>query len=152
MIILRAKPGDSEKILHLVRELRKLAYLEMGSPVPKQLVSPISKKFLIKLFKRSDTYIFVAKEMKKIVGFCLAIEIPKIADGKNRIEILELFIDEKYRGKGIGSEFLHKIEGIAQKKGLHYVKVATGTEMKSNEFYRKNGYIHFENLYRKKVG
>lgn len=152
MIIRKAKPGDSKEILHFVAELRRSAYLEMEQPVPDQLLHPISGKFLITLFERHDIHMFVAQEKEKILGFCMAVETPKISEARNRIDILELVIDEKQRGKGIGSAFLRKIETIAKKTNSIYIKVATGTKMKSNEFYKKNGYIHFENLYRKKIG
>lgn len=142
---------DALKILHLARQLRKSAYLEMGLPVPEQLTDPLSEKYLLTLFDRPDIHILVAKEESEVIGFCMAVETPKITEGRNRIEIYELIIDKKHQGKGIGSAFLHEVERIAKEKGILYVKVATGTEMKSNEFYKKNGYVHFENLYRKKV-
>ncbi|MBI4973116.1 GNAT family N-acetyltransferase [Candidatus Roizmanbacteria bacterium] len=151
MYIQEAKINDSKKILHLAGQLRKSAYLEMGLPIPAQLVDPASEKYLLTLFDRSDIHLIVAKENDEIIGFCMAVETPKITEGRNRIDILELIIDEKNRSKGIGSAFLRSVEKIAKHRGLLYVKVATGTKMKSNEFYKKNGYLHIENMYRKKI-
>lgn len=151
MIIHKANPSDVRKMLHLAGQLRKSAYLEMNYPVPSQLVDQTSEKYLLTLFNRSGIYLLVAKEKGEIIGFCMAIETPKIAEARNRIEIYELIVDMKHRGKGIGSAFLHEVEKIAKEREILYVKVATGTKLKANEFYRKNGYVHFENLYRKKV-
>lgn len=151
MLICKATTDEVSKILHLAGQLRKSAYLEMGLPVPLHLTDPSSGNYLLTLFKHPGIHLLVAKEKGEIIGFCMAVETPKITEGRNRIEIYELIIDKKHQGKGIGSAFLHEVGRIAKKKGILYVKVATGTEMKSNEFYKKNGYVHFENLYRKKV-
>lgn len=152
MLICKATTNEVSKILHLAGQLRKSAYMEMGLPVPEQLTDPLSDKYLLTLFNRPDIHLLVAKVKSEAIGFCMAVETPKITEGRNRIEIYELIIDKKHQGKGIGSAFLHEVERIAKEKGILYVKVATGTMMKSNEFYKKNGYVHFENLYRKKVG
>ncbi len=151
MLIHNASLSDAEKILELAGQLRKSAYLEMNYPLPAQLLDPKSEEYLLTLLNRPDIHLLVAKEKDEIIGFCMAVETPKITEGRNRIEAYELIIDEKHQGKGIGSAFLKEVENIAKEKGILYVKVATGTNMKSNEFYKKNGYVHFENLYRKKV-
>lgn len=150
MLIHNASLSDAEKILELAGQLRKSAYLEMNYPLPAQLLDPKSEEYLLTLLNRL-TYIFLLPKKDEIIGFCMAVETPKITEGRNRIEAYELIIDEKHQGKGIGSAFLKEVENIAKEKGILYVKVATGTNMKSNEFYKKNGYVHFENLYRKKV-
>lgn len=152
MLIHEASLEDITKILHFVGQLRKSAYIEMGLPVPEQLTDPSSREYLLTLFNRPDIHLLVAKYKDEIIGFCMAVETPKITEARNRIEIYELIIDERHQGKGIGSAFLKEVEKIAKEKGILYVKVATGIKMKSNEFYKKNGYVHFENLYRKKVG
>lgn len=151
MHIGKASQKDAQKILHFAGQLRKSAYVEMNYPVPTQLMDPKSEEYLLKLFNRPDIHVLVAKEKGEVIGFCMAVETPKISEGRNRMEIYELMIEEKYQGKGIGSAFLKEVEKIAKEKGILYVKVATGTKMKSNEFYKKNGYVHFENLYRKKI-
>lgn len=151
MHIKKAVSKDVVRILQLSGQLRKSAYVEMNYPVPTQLVDPNSEKYLLTLFDRSEIHLLVAKEKGEIIGFCMAVETPKITEGRNRIEIYELIIDKKHQGKGIGSAFLKEVEKIAKEKGILYVKVATGIKMKSNEFYKKNRYVHFENLYRKKL-
>lgn len=151
MHIKKACSRDSTRILYLAGQLRKSAYVEMNYPIPTQLVHPDSKKYLLTLFNSPDIHLLVAKEEDEIIGFCMAVETPKITEARNRIEIYELIINKKHQGKGIGSAFLQEVEKIAKEKGILYIKVATGTKMKSNEFYKKNGYVHFENLYRKKV-
>lgn len=151
MHIQNANPSDIKRILNLAGQLRRSAYVEMNYPIPAQLVDSNSEKYLLTLFNRPDIHILVAKEKGEVIGFCMAVETPKISEGRNRMEIYELMIEEKYQGKGIGSAFLKEVERIVKDKGLLYIKVATGTKMKSNEFYKKNGYVHFENLYRKKV-
>ena len=99
MIIQKANSGDSHRILELVVQLRKSACLEMGEQVPSQLLNIESETYLKSLFNRLETYLFIAKEHNEIVGFCMAVETPKITEAKNRLDILELVVDEKHRGK-----------------------------------------------------
>ncbi len=50
-----------------------------------------------------------------------------------------LYVDEKYRGKGIGSKLIHEVEKIAKEKNLIGVRIETW-DFQAREFYEKNGY------------
>lgn len=151
MKIYKARKGDTKVILEMVAELKRSAYKEMNHPVPEQLLDPTSDEFLHSLYDRPDVHLFLAYEGDQANGFCMAVEVPKISEARNRIDVIELVVHPDFRGKGIGSVLLQHIEKIAKAKNMVVIKVATGTKMRSNEFYKKHGYTHFENLYRKKI-
>ncbi len=54
-----------------------------------------------------------------------------------------LFVEEKYRKKGIGSSLLGQIEGIAIKEGIRHFHLNTGSFQVGPRFYEKHGYEIF---------
>jgi ribosomal protein S18 acetylase RimI-like enzyme len=62
-----------------------------------------------------------------------------------------LWVNEKYRGQGIGSDLLKEIEAAAMTKGFYGSHLET-TDFQAAEFYRKNGYEVFGELEGKPEG
>ncbi len=60
-------------------------------------------------------------------------------------QIRYMAVDEKYRGQGIGSMMLRRLEEIAKKKGAKYI-ILNARENAVN-FYKKNGYSTVEKSY-----
>ena len=57
----------------------------------------------------------------------------------NWLEIEYLFVKEKFRGQGIGSQLLQQAESEAKKKNCRYAFVNT-YQFQAPTFYRKQGY------------
>jgi len=53
-------------------------------------------------------------------------------------EIMTVFVDPRFHGKGIGTMMMDFLEVIAAKKGLRSVKLSSS--ITAHEFYRKRGY------------
>lgn len=151
MNIRKAEIKDRKAVFSMLQELRRSGYREMGEPYIEVEITEKAKKLFETLLNNSDVHIIVAVEENKIIGICIAYEIPKVLDGNKRILIEEMVVDPIFRGKGVGSKLLENIEQYAIRQGIKYVKVTTGTKLRANDFYRKHGYIHFENAYRKKT-
>jgi GNAT superfamily N-acetyltransferase len=60
----------------------------------------------------------------------------------NILFISILFVDEKYRGKNIGSLLLRKVEDEAKLKGVTLAHLDT-FDFQAKDFYLKNGYEVF---------
>lgn len=65
--------------------------------------------------------------------------------GNKHIELSNIFIDEEYRGKGLGSLILKYFENKIVNKyfcNIEYIKgvLLLGEEKKLTSFYKKNGY------------
>lgn len=151
MKIRQANFSDSEQVFKLLSELKRSGYAEMGIEFPGIEVTQEVRDMLNSCLERDDVYIVVAEAENKIVGLCVAYETPKIIEGRNRMLIEELVIDPEIRGKGVGSKLMESVEEIALQRKIKHIKVATGTKLRANEFYKKCGYTHFENAFRKEV-
>ncbi|MEL7296177.1 MAG: GNAT family N-acetyltransferase [Pseudomonadota bacterium] len=56
-----------------------------------------------------------------------------------------LWVDEAYRGKGVGTEVLARLERVALAEGIHRFHVGT-TSFQALDFYLKQGYEVFAEL------
>lgn len=58
------------------------------------------------------------------------------------LSIHQLWVDERYRGKNIGSNILDAIEQLGRDKGAHIAHLDT-TDFQAQAFYLKHGYETF---------
>jgi ribosomal protein S18 acetylase RimI-like enzyme len=106
--------------------------------------------FTDKMLKNVDKYngiIYIAENECQIVGF-----IAGVMRGQSKEELLEsvpskagriieLFIDEQFRGKGIGKRLMEKMEDYFRQYGSDVSKVEVfEPNVKAHNFYRKLGY------------
>lgn len=56
------------------------------------------------------------------------------------IELCNIQVVPKERGKGYGTEMVQKLEEIAKRKGQRCIYVFTGRDSRAKEFYKKNGF------------
>ena len=82
----------------------------------------------------------IVDEEGNTIGGCLAIMYCW-----NVVAIDIIWVDEKYRGQGLGSALLREIECTAMEKGCHLVHLDT-FDFQAKEFYEKNGYTVFGSL------
>ncbi|UOB19271.1 GNAT family N-acetyltransferase [Abyssalbus ytuae] len=65
---------------------------------------------------------------------------------KNSAEVKRMFVDEKYRGKGVSRLILNEIEQWAGQEGYNVCMLETGKNMLGAiQFYKKNGYSFIDN-------
>ncbi len=94
------------------------------------------KDSLNKVRKGTDSFI-AAEVGNKLVGFC------HVAVKKTKGELLRLYLDTNYIGKGIGKKLLMKGEEFLISRG--YKKYFTFVNMHDRvgvEFYLRNGFTH----------
>ncbi len=90
-------------------------------------ISKNPEEELLKQFNKTPIF-YVAIDKKKIVG---------MIRGKTN-KISNLFVDEKYHGKGIGRKLVNMFESDARKRGGKEIKIKAS--LYATSFYQKMGY------------
>lgn len=73
------------------------------------------------------------------VGVCDYVGVPRF------LEVIQILVDERSRGKGIGGALLDFAETFALKQGIHEVRLHSRVILpKAHAFYEKHGYTCFK--------
>ena len=105
-----------------------------------------------KIIDKNDSIIFIAVKNSEIIGYVMAYkqkENPAV--NQTIISVLNVFIDEKYRGKKIGQRLMKEIENWASSFGktfdleLDCIK----QNANANKFYESLGFKPIRVKYRK---
>lgn len=105
---------------------------------------PYNEKWTKKNAMRKVTFYFkngksfVALDNGIIVGFIFFSVLTW--DTHNVMFIDEFVVDSKYRGRGIGTSLLEKVEKIAEKKGVNHLQLISNTKSKAFNLYLNKGY------------
>ncbi len=111
-----------------------------------RLAVPEDEGFLFRLMRENFPYVcrdreFVRKRMEK--GIILVEEGKGFVDFEVREKVLVIMavaVDEKHRGKGIGTRLLRAAEEIGRKVGCEGAVLFVREGNPAREFYRRNGY------------
>lgn len=111
------------------------------------------REYLIKAIQKGKPNILIAKQDDEIIGF-MTFDINSESYPDTRIkkfgEVLELFVDESQRGKGIGKKFIEEAEEFFKNKGIKYMKFqASSFNLPAFNLYKKMGYINRQTLFYK---
>ena len=101
------------------------------------------EEFYERTLNKEDSVIFVAKDDKKIVGYVMAyIKKENKAVNNNIVEVMHIYIDEKYRKKNIGKSLMLKIEDWAKTKlkSFDIELQCVSNNINALKFYESLGY------------
>lgn len=128
MEIRYASQKDLSEIVQLMNEL--------GYPVNEDLIEERLEKV-----RQRNGWVFVAvDESENVLGCVHAFIDLRLAEGEVG-EIVSLVVEEKSRGKGIGSKLLDKSIHWIQGTGITNVKVRANTIRKdAHDFYKQHGF------------
>lgn len=91
------------------------------------------------MIKQKHLLILVAKEENRTVGMGQLVLLRKSLGFCAMIE--DVIVDEKWRGKGIGTAVMEKLIAAARAKQVNYIDLTSRPERKeANEFYKKLGF------------
>jgi len=125
--IRKANVNDVPRIIELWNSLNLLHRKKFGYDSPlfrhnkKNLCLSLYKKFVTKRIQARNATVFVAELNEKIIGHIIVFidKLPPIYVHDKQGYVGEIFVEEKYRGKGIGRKLLTAGEEWAKKKGLY---------------------------------
>lgn len=99
------------------------------------------KKIFIKNLKAKHIYYLVAEIEKSVVGFISIYIQPQIHHCANVAEIMELFVEKKFRNQKIGSALVKVAIKTAKKCNCDVIELATNTKRKdAHRFYEKENF------------
>lgn len=91
--------------------------------------------------KQKEDFIYINKVIRDSKGEIIAGILSKMYCW-NCLYIDTLFVDEKYRGKGLGARLLNEVENLAIQKGCELIHLDT-FDFQAKDFYLKYGYETF---------
>ncbi|NLA76505.1 MAG: GNAT family N-acetyltransferase [Clostridiales bacterium] len=96
--------------------------------------------------------VFIAKCDEKAVGFCCTQLFESMCYNVNYVEITELFVEEAYRGCGVGTKLIEFTEEYFSDSNVEAFQLFTGDEnLDAQRFYEKLGYRKTDEImYRKR--
>ena len=127
-----ARNKDSEQIIKLIRKCFKdyqNCLLDVDNDSPEL-------KYIYSYFRRQRGKFWVVEDKNKIIG-CMGY----LPGKKNEIEIHKLYIDQKFRRKGLAKHLVKKVENIAVRENKSKVILWTDTRFKeAHKMYLKMDY------------
>ncbi len=141
IIIKKAEYKDLEDIQTLNNKLFEYEYegwdkdLELGWPF-----SEAGKKYFIDMIK--NQIVFVAVDNDKTVGYLAGnMEASNAYLSIKVAEIDNMFVEDEYRGKNVGSMLINTFKKYCIERGIKTFKVnASAPNTKALAFYKKNGF------------
>jgi GNAT superfamily N-acetyltransferase len=147
MKIEKAMKKDVEELQKLLAILCKKEHDEWDpTSNPSWPISPAGATYLKNRVADMNSAIFIAKNKTEITGYliCNACKIESYRFPEKMAEIESMFIQEKYRSEGIGTDLHHAFVLWCKKKGITRIKVlATIQNERGIKFYKKNGFKEY---------
>ena len=109
------------------------------------------KKFFEKTIKGRNSFGLIAEEDNKLIGY-LVVTIRKSAlRRRNKLALLDfLFVDDKYRDKGIGTMLLQEATRILKERKIpRFQLYVLKANVDAIDFYKKNGFTEFISIFEK---
>lgn len=107
-----------------------------------------SKRYLKKVLRSKNTYLFVGIVNKNIIGTFTLIKYDLIVGSRFWIE--DVVVNKQYRGCGYGKELIQFAIDFAKSLGATSINLTSNPKRKeANNLYSKLGFIKYEtNVYR----
>lgn len=128
-IIRPMRVGDAKSVATLATQL--------GYPSSEgQLTERIPR-----VLERGDMAALVAEDSGTVVGWT-HVELRRTLVGDREAQIMALVVDERCRGRGIGSALTAEAERWAREHGADTVRVGSRTSREgAHRFYQREGYV-----------
>lgn len=137
----------------LVRNIRLSDYEDFMSLNHEFNGIEISKDSFASLILREDEIVLVAEFENKLVAFACAQVFVSVCYPTDQMELTEIFVDRAFRGSGIGSALVRRLERIGRERGVKEIRLETSSVnelaqklYEKNEYLIKNRYVYCKSL------
>ena len=148
--ILRPEIKDLEAVFGFWRAQHELHYnLDPVYYKPNSAeLDTLAREYFQKTITTDSPHILIARLQDKIVGFITFEEkgtgsgIEEFASNLSSYEeVIDLFIEDKFRGKNVGTQLMTKVQEHCQRVGLPNMKVeVAASNTRARRFYERLGY------------
>ncbi len=133
--IRQATAADASTIVHFVRELAKFEREPLSS------VKLDEQTVLEQAFGDTQRFeVLIAEAGGQPVGMALFFENYSTWAARPGIWIEELFVEEDFRGQGLGRQLVEAVVDIARSRGCGRVELAVLDWNPATDFYRHHGF------------
>lgn len=143
--IRQATLGDTEVIRKLNHKLFILEKQNFDSTlITDWPLSAEGKKYFAELIK--NEYVIVATDGDTVIGYLAGSINDKCSYSDVQYgEINNMFIDNEYRGSGVGTSLIDKFKTYCLEKNIHNLRVVASAKNRSAiDFYKKQGFNEFD--------
>jgi len=129
----RGRRRDFGQFIGLVAELAKFEHLEPPTPAGR-------KRLAQDIFERRRINLFVAADGERLVGYALYFYNYSSFLARPTLYLEDVFVQEGYRGRGVGFRLLRRCVDEARSKGCGRMEWAVLTwNQKALDFYERLG-------------
>ena len=151
-MIRKAEIGDLDAIRELNYKLFDLEFHNFNPALNmKWTYSEKGEKYFKDVIEKGT--VWVAVDNQKVIGYLAGIICGRSSYKINTLaEIDNIFVDEKYRGKGIGKKLVSEFKKYCINNKIEEIKVTTNAlNTNARGFYENNGFKDFEATYKMKL-
>ncbi len=108
----------------------------------KETVKKNIEKQIQDIYNSDNHKVFILKNTEELLGFILLQIVENHFTSETICFILEIFVDPKFRGKGIGNRLMELAEKFAEEKKIKKVVLNVANNNKiASSLYKKMGYV-----------
>lgn len=138
--IRKANTGDVPALTELLRSLGLFVHINAESPQSTE--ERVRKHLALCLSDESHLVLVAQLSAGEVAGYCAVHWLPYLILAGPEGYVSELFIQEKFRGQGIGAQLLDAVQAEAQKRGCSRLMLLNMRKRESyqRQFYAKHGW------------
>jgi GNAT superfamily N-acetyltransferase len=138
--IRQAETKDVPALTNLLRSLGIFAHI--NAEAPQATEERVGRHLALCLADESHLILVAQSAGGEITGYCAVHWLPYLILAGPEGYVSELFIDEKFRGQGIGARLLEAIQAEARRRGCSRLMLLNMRKRESyqRQFYAKHGW------------
>ena len=104
--------------------------------------SGVKKELLYKLINNDNIIDIVCKDDNKVIGHAMVEIRYDLFTGEKYFYLNYFCVDNEYRCRGIGTELLKHLEGLALENNIGFMRFTSNNKrLEAHKFYKNRGYI-----------
>ena len=139
MIVREAEPPDADGVLRLMEDLTRPSVAEEPQP---------QRDVFLEHLEHSDCRIYLAEVDGELAGAVSLWIQPRLNGPTPQGWIPDLYVDERFRRRGVGRALLDACAEECRRRGCHVVTLESGHHRaEAHRLYESYGFVHHARAY-----